>query len=81
MEDRKYKNQEIAVLELKNLAASLSNNYFDELTYALDILDASLDEKTCIVGKLNSVVENINKFVNKKSFQFKMKCTRLKMKQ
>lgn len=41
MEDRKYKNQEIAVLELKNLAASLSNNCFDELTYALRSLYCS----------------------------------------
>lgn len=70
MQDRKYKNQEIAVLELKNLVTSLSNNYFHDLTYALDILDATLDEKISIVGSLNSVVENINKFVNKKSFQF-----------
>lgn len=66
MLNRKESNQKIAAYELKKLADKLSPSYLDEVNYALEQLEATVDEKSFIIGKLDAVVHKINNLLRNK---------------
>lgn len=72
MVNRKENNQKIAAYELKKLVNLLNPSYLDELNYALEQLEATVDDKSFIIGKLDAVVHKINNILrNKKISEIK----------
>jgi len=63
--DRKESNKKIAASVIKDFLDKLNLSYIDEVKYALEILEVTLDERLSVVGKLNTAVENAHKILRK----------------
>jgi len=64
--NRKIANKKIATSVILNFIDKLNYSDIDEVSYALDILETTLDEKMSIIKHLNSAAANASNIITNK---------------